>query len=98
VLTKLQLNERQLLQLWDECSRLDRDKSGLVTGEPAGWLQCRCAGLHHGCAHVAAFQQLHRQLFSSVEQGMCSLCTFCSASTHDSSGLIGSSCMPWLLL
>jgi hypothetical protein len=42
VLAGLQLNQRQLLQLWDECSRLDRDKSGLVTGEPVGWLQCCC--------------------------------------------------------
>lgn len=31
-LTGLQLHQRELLQLWSECSRMDRDKSGYVTG------------------------------------------------------------------
>lgn len=32
VLTGLQLSQPQLLQLWSECSRLDRDRSGFLSG------------------------------------------------------------------
>lgn len=33
VVAGLQLSQRQLLQLWGECSRLDRDRSGFLSGQ-----------------------------------------------------------------
>jgi hypothetical protein len=56
VLAGLQLSQRQLLQLWSECSRLDRDRSGFLSGTQLGCCCCqsKCCRMVCSSGHQAA--------------------------------------------
>lgn len=62
VLSGLQLQQQELLQLWRECSKRDKDKSGFLTGEGGSdekwWQHCNMLSTLPVCVRINQQWQL----------------------------------------